>query len=232
MQAQAQVEQHAQKQEVVLASENETLLSKKASSIVKQAQDLAVQDEQQLSEAVDFLGNVKAYAKDVDKERRFLVDPLNAHVKTINARFKPITDGLGKAEQVAKGKVLAYQQEQQRKAREEAARRQKEADDAALAAAQAAEKNGDTIGAEAAVDRASRTTYREVAVAPAVGGTTGASASTQKRLACRITDVAALAKAFPDVVEVKQNKVLSLHRAGIKDVPGVEFYHEETVVVR
>lgn len=221
-----------QKQEIVVATGNEQTLSVRASDLVAAADRAVADSPENVSKCADLIGLIKKQAKAIDTERKTIVDPLNAVVKHVNSRFKPMTEALDKAEREVKGKVLAYQQEQARIAREEAARRQKEAEEAALAAAQQAEAKGDTIAAEAAVDLAARTTYRPAEVAPVAGAETGTGLNIQKRWTFRVTDLAALAAAYPTCVEVKNAAVMGLFRAGIKDVPGIEFIQEETVVAR
>lgn len=232
MQAIAQTPEHTQKQEIIVVSANESAFSGRAAEMLQAAKNLTIVDDVTLSEAADLLGNLKEYGKKIDGERKFLVDPLNSHVKSINGRFKPITDAIDKATSIVKSGVLGYQQEQQRRAAEEAKRRQQEMEAQALTEAAAAENNGEQIQAEATIDRAVRTAHREEVVTRAVGGLTGASANIQKRWTFRVTDLAAFAKAKPGCIEVKHTAVMGLFRAGEKELPGIEFYQEDVVAVR
>lgn len=221
-----------QKQEVIVATQHETVLSGRASDLVSAASRCAITNDETHSRAIDLVSMIKKCAKAVDDERRAIVDPLNTVVKHVNGRFKAVTEPLDRAEGKVKGDILAYQREKEAAARAEAQRRQKEAEEAALAEAAAKAEAGDTISAEVALDRAARTMHRPIEVAPSVGGETGARASTTKRWTFRVTDIAALVKAQPGCVEVKNSAVMGLFRAGITAVPGIEFYQEETVSVR
>lgn len=221
------------RQEVRVASRNEALLSGRAGELVDAVNRAYATDEESLSKCVDLLKLVKDLGKKVDDERRLIVDPLNQVVKHVNSRFKCVTEPLLKAETTLKGKILERQRIVEREAREEAARRQRELETKALEEAAKKEKEGDVIGAEVQMDRIERTIVRPLAVTgPTQGAMTGAKSSITKKWTYRITDIAALASARPECVAAQQTVIMTLFRAGVKDIPGVEFFQEESISVR
>lgn len=95
---------------------------------VAAAQSIEVRTHEEVQRATEFLAQIARAKKDAEKARRFLVDPLNKHVKAINAEFKVKTEPLDEADQVVRGKVLAYNAEQERLRAEEQARLDAEAE--------------------------------------------------------------------------------------------------------
>lgn len=219
-------------QEITISTDMEGKISARASDLCAAAARAVATNAEEAGKCADLVRLIKDCFNAADKERRTIVDPLNATVKHINSRFKTITEPLQIAEGTVKKALLDYQQEEERKAREAAALEQKRREEEALAIAAAKEEKGDTIGAEVAIDHAARATVLPMPAAPVAGGLTGAKASTTKRWTYRVTDIAALAKAQPGCVEVKPAAVMGLFRGGITEIPGVEFYQEESVSVR
>lgn len=82
------------------------------------AQQLKVTDEAGFKTATNSLIEIKEATKRAEAVRRFFVDPLNEHVKRINALFKPKVDMLLEAERLIKTEQLVYHTEQERKAEE------------------------------------------------------------------------------------------------------------------
>jgi hypothetical protein len=138
------------------------------SAVVEAGEALQVRTDEEAAAAAELLGRVKAMAKDADKARRFLVDPLTAHVRAINAMFKPNAESLAGVESAVKAKVLAFQRaqeearaaERRRVAAENAAReRAAEEERRRVAAAAQAEREAaarEAAAAQAAAERAER----------------------------------------------------------------------------
>lgn len=222
----------AAKQEVTVASEKENYLSSHAGKLVDRANSMTPVDDESLAECVDLTKLIKEHIKSVDCERRLIVDPLNQVVKHVNGRFKTITDPLDAAERIVKGKILDFQREQQRKAREAAEAEQKRLEEERLAEAARLEAEGDKVSAEVAFDRLEKTTVKPVEYVAPSGGMTGAKSTITKKWKARVTDIAALAGARPECVSANDMVIMTLFRAGVKDIPGVEFYQEESVSIR
>lgn len=64
--------------------------------------------------ATEFLTQIAGAKRRAEQARKFLVGPLNAHVKSINEKFKEETVPLEQADAIVRAKVLAYRREQER----------------------------------------------------------------------------------------------------------------------
>jgi hypothetical protein len=115
-------------------------------TVVEQARAIEVRTPEEASAATAFLSEISTAKRRGEAARKFLVDPLNAHVKRINAEFKDTAAPLDEADQLVRGKVLGYQREQQRLAEEQQARLDAER----RAAEEAAEAERQRAAAEAA----------------------------------------------------------------------------------
>jgi len=102
--------------------------------------DLITQED--LNLAADLLRKVKDKFKELDGQRKSVVEPINSSVKTINGWFKPVLDILRNTEKVLKKKMA--------QATEEAFERRR------VALQEAGEKSlaGDTAGATVLMQRA------------------------------------------------------------------------------
>jgi hypothetical protein len=89
------------------------------SAVVERAQALAVRTPDEARDATAFLADIATAKRRGETARKFLVDPLNAHVKRINAQFKETAAPLDQADQLVRGKVLTYQREAEAAARAE-----------------------------------------------------------------------------------------------------------------
>lgn len=134
-------EQVATPEEIEKAREVEAAVSE----VVATARAILVRTPAEAQQAASFLTTLAAKKRETESARKFLVDPLNAHVKAINARFKAGAEPLAEADALVRGKVIEFDRQQEvarleeqarldaeHRAREEAARR--EADRAAAAA--------------------------------------------------------------------------------------------------
>lgn len=141
-------------------TEQETVaqVDQEVSSVIERARAIEVRTPEQAQAATEFLAEIQSAKRKGETARKFLVDPLNAHVKAINARFKQSAVPLDEADQLVREKVLVYTREQEharlaeqrrldveRREAEEAAeadrrRKAKEAADAERAAAEAEAK--------------------------------------------------------------------------------------------
>jgi hypothetical protein len=64
------------------------------------------------------------------------------------------------------------------------------------------------------------------------GGATGAVSSITKRWSYRVTDIATLAKARPDLVVDNSSMIRKQISAGIREIPGLEIFQEEHLAIR
>lgn len=102
-------------------------VSTEIADVVTRAARLEVACEQDARDATAFLAELKAAKDRSERARRFLVDPLNAHVKAINGQMKEALEPLLAADGQVRAKLLAFRRVQERereceRARLEAAR--------------------------------------------------------------------------------------------------------------
>jgi hypothetical protein len=67
-----------------------------------------VETDEHYAEATAFISNLSGKMKDLDKLRKFFVDPLNAQVKNINAMFKPQIEAREEVIKIVEGKMKVY----------------------------------------------------------------------------------------------------------------------------
>jgi hypothetical protein len=141
--------------EIAVVAAEEDQIVEEVNATVAQAHALTVATPDQAQAAVEFLSRIAGAKKRSEKARKVLVDPLNAHVKMINERLKGDAAPLDEADNLVRGKLLAFQQEEQRRVAAEQARidaerraaeeraeaeRRRQADEAAQAEREAAER--------------------------------------------------------------------------------------------
>lgn len=101
---------------------NLTPVKRQVTTISNQAGDVMIDSQESLSQATDILSKIKASAKDVEKRKKEITDPLNAALKSARSLFKPLEDDLSTAERTIKGKMLDYSNEVEEEARKKAAK--------------------------------------------------------------------------------------------------------------
>lgn len=122
------------------------------SSLVDDANAVLVRDDEEAEAATDFLSLIAGERKRATEARRFLVDPLNAHVKAINERFRGPEAIFKRADEIVRAKVLAYRAEQER--RRQAEVRRLEAEEQERLRAERAERERQEAEARALAERA------------------------------------------------------------------------------
>lgn len=68
-----------------------------------------IRSDKDLSNATNKLGEVKKMAKEIEKRRKLITQPLNAAIKEVNAMFKDPADRLADAEKLIKEAIIKYQ---------------------------------------------------------------------------------------------------------------------------
>ena len=205
------------------------------------AGDLAVKSQADVDSATVVLRGIKEEAKGLDKARRFLVDPLNAHVKRINEIFNKPKALYSQAESMGKEKVGAYLREQERiriQKQQEEQRKAEALKKRRMTQAAKAMANGDQAKAQELVEKAHA---QDVAVvAPEAEAAEGSHTTTTWK--AEVTDPLALIKGIaagtvpwdPEMVSFKQS-VLDSKARSLKDKvkwPGVRFYPDTKVSIR
>lgn len=214
--------------ELTKHEENEVIIRDQALALIKEGDGTIVSCQASMEDAISLARVIKAYSKKVDDVRTSLVKPLNDQVKDINFRFKnQIVDKLDVAEGGLKKKMLTYSQEQERIARKEAEDRKKEEEAERAVAAMIAEDMG-----EAAPEVVAAPAVEAVSIPKVIRTDTGAAAFMKKTWTFEVQDIAKLAEARPDLVEVITSKVNEAIRGGHRDLPGLRIYQQESMAVR
>lgn len=94
-------------------------LAEQATALLRSAVAKAIDSVEAVKDATDDLLILGALKSQLETKRKEYTIPLNDHLKAINDAFKSITEPLLQAEQIMKGKVLAYKHEQDRLRHEE-----------------------------------------------------------------------------------------------------------------
>lgn len=198
--------------------------------LVVYAKGAVIASEADLAVAVDNLSSIKRFHAAAEKDRKGLTDPINASLKSINARYKTITEPLEEAERILKQKVGSYQlqleMEKRRKAEEETKRTQEALREAAKTEADAGNADGAMALAQA---------VHTINVKPEESGRgtfTGAKTSLVSKWVFEVTDIEALATARPDLVIANDKMVNAVIKAGAREIPGLAIREEKIVSVR
>lgn len=214
----------------------ESTVKQEALSVEEQAQAVVISNNTEYESAVTILKSIK------ESKQRFIdffapaKKAAAAAHKAICANEKSCTDPCDKAESIIKGKMLDYSSrvEAERRALEEEQRKAQQAEaDKLLAEAAKAERQGDAVTATVNMAIAEQVVSVKPTVqivAPSVQGV-----SKKKGWKVKITDE----KAVPAYVNeicvrpVDERVLLQLRKLNPNvDIPGAEFYQEETLAIR
>lgn len=202
----------------------------RALKLVTAAERFTIINRDDAGHAVDLCAMVKAATKKAEAERDVLVRPLNAQVKEINGRFKPIVEPLQAAARTLEARIYRFHLDEKRKAEVEEARLRRDAAERALQEAVKAEAAGDQARVEAVLDDAADAPLPVIPVPIQTRGDYGALASTTKRWTFEITGPLHL---IPDVyLLINVPAVNAAIRAGIREIPGLRIFQTESITVR
>jgi hypothetical protein len=176
-------------------------------AVADTAAQLVVTSEAEYADYGKFLIEVKQRAKDLKAERDKVLKPLKSAVKELEAWFRPALTALDRAEMGFKKAMLTFRAEQEEKQR------------ALVAAAQHQAKTGNHTAAKALVGQMN------------VNGPAAAGVSSRKTWKARVIDEALVPREYLVVNQAKLDQFAKLTK-GAGDVPGVEFYEQETLAAR
>lgn len=206
---------------ITTISEREPQYAQTQSNLCAQVARAVIRDATDCEKASDLTKWVKTAIIKIDADRRVLTDPLNRALKEINARYKQLTEPLYVAEERLKRKLKAFMLAQSQV-------QQRLADERALENAQALQAIGDALGADSALTIA---TDAPIKNAP-TRGDFGSVTSLRDRWTYAVTDIAALAAARPDLVQINPVAMNKAIREGLRACEGVRIYNAKTVAVR
>lgn len=215
--------------EVQVPKEIETKVATIESDVVtfeEKAKAMVINSPEANLEATEVLGILTKRKKGIEEARKFFVDPLNAQVKAINAKFKPQTDAVDSIITIIKKKVGDWHLAEEKRIAIENAKK-----DAIRAKAneKRAEQGKDAI--EAPVNT--------LAEKKQTTSTDTAQATVKKVWKFRITDP----KKLPDNIKIAifqealkkglaDTVVRKFVDAGMHEIEGVEVYQDTVVAVR
>ena len=228
--------------------QRERQLSSEAELVEQQANRILVATQDDVTAATNLLSIIKASEKALEEQRTFMVKPLNAHVRNINARFKLYSQPLGRATVTLKGKIIHFNKEMQRLRNEEIAKQKKtEAEERARQEAKT-RRIQEEAEAEAAAEALSTGKSYEppkVDIPQFVSPLRPAPAPTyqvQKTVRADLGTVTAKKKwtyeiededLIPrDYLMVNEKKIAAVVRAGVRQIQGVRIYQEDDLQIR
>lgn len=212
----------------IAAPTERQLLEKQSHAAVTQAQGLAVVDGESYQSAGNVLKSHKTLLKRIDAELDPIIRAQREALDAQRALKKRLTDPVEQAEAIIKGKMLTFQQAEEAKRRAEELRLREEArkaeEERRLAEAVAAEQNGQPEVAEAII--AEPVVAPPIVLPKATPKVDGISS--RKIFKFKIVDERLIPREYMKVDEVKIGQYARMQK-GQGNIPGVEFYAEETM---
>lgn len=219
-----------------------------ANNLLQQSNNAIIDSSDADAKCADAIKICTVQLDKLDKARRSLVDPLNAHVKWINGEFKKVAATIEQAKENFKAKSLEWKKAEERRQREESERLKREAEEQALAAAEQAQAAGNAAAAEAALEIAIATPDMPVKTI-ARGDYTGASSSIRREWKGEAVNVVEICRGIvegrvpPSVIrEFSKNEInrwakAEAEKRSLPDeseavVDGIRVYHAESLANR
>jgi hypothetical protein len=189
------------------------VLTTEEQAIVQQAEALVINDPTSLAVAECVLTTIARLKKNVEDRRDWLVRPLNDHVKAVNEWVRGMAAPLLQADELLRGKKLAYSNEVERQ-RREADRIRCEAEAAVAKAAADAVAAGRT-------PEPVKPVFVPIAPPPVTG--------IRRTWICEVEDADLVPRQFcsPDA-QLLQAAV----NAGVREIAGVRIFQRESTVQR
>lgn len=212
----------------------EVEIKNEVSALVREANTLKVNDDNDLSYATDVVKLIKEQNKHLDNERLKITSPLNAVLKHVNARFKTLSEPLEKAEVKIKLQLGAYLREKQAREFAEQQKLKREAEERAKAEAAKLLAQGKIEQAQEMKAHAQEIKQAEILPIKqnVAGEATGAKVHTTQRWVFELVDIKALAEAYPQFVLTDDKAINKAIAAGIREMPGLKIKQEMGVSVR
>ncbi len=210
-------------------------ISTQVAELQEQAQHITIANDYDVSMATELLSQVKSRAKAIETLRVLIVQPFNDQVKQINNMFKSQIEPLEKIEANVKRAIVVFRQMQEeilRKEREEQERARREEmqrlEQERLAAAEA---NAPLEEVQALEAKQEDLALKPITIEPqktSVRSTSG-TMSAKKIWKFEVTDATMLPFEYLTPNEVAIRRAM---QDGIRDIPGVRMYQEESISIR
>lgn len=187
--------------------------------IVRAAESFTITSQESVAQAAEYLQVIARKAKALEEQRTALVKPLNDHVASINDLFRVLGKPFKDARDILGGKVLAWKRLKDKEAEVERAR--KEAEEKAERERLAALNPATPAAPEAPELPRPAARVEKTLNVPGL--------STKKEWKYRVVDFAKVPK---DYLAIDALAVQTAIRLGLRDIPGLEIYQEESLAVR
>ncbi len=191
-------------------------LQEAVTRLVDYATNRSILTDQDARLATDDLATIRALKRTLEAKRTEYTNPINRHLKDINAVFKTLSDPLDTADKTTSSKITGYRNEQARQAAEA-----KRINDLRIEAALAEQvlKGEITQPLELVVEPPPPPTH--------VRGEVGTAGIVRTRK-YRLIDIKLVP---PEYLWLNDPLVGKVVRAGIPSIPGIEIYIEEGIRV-
>lgn len=209
----------------------------RAAIIEREAGALVIDSDAADRAATQLLGAIATLKKAAEVKRVELVAPLNYAVTGINAAFREALSPILVADTTLRANSKAWWKQEQ--ARAEAARRaadqQRREAEAMLKEAEQAERQGDAAAADALVtiaagqEEAAAVSKAESAAPPSRVSTPFGTRSVRHGWAFEVTHLDLVPCEYLDLNESRVRKAIA---SGLREIPGLRIYPDETLIVR
>ena len=179
-----------------LTSETIAPLQVTGTQLAEQVERALVTNDETLSKAGDLYKIIGNQIKKSEDGRKFLVKPLNDHVKNINSQFKPITTHLDTIKSSLKSKMDSYVSDREAEARKQASIEKAKAEEEALKRAEELQANGNSELAEDVMDAAA--SLPDKPKSQIARGSYGSSTSSKINWKAECIDIKEMCRAIAD----------------------------------
>lgn len=191
-------------------------MEKLAPSLVERAKGFLLASDQDYGTASEVISYLHKKSVETDNLRKWFVKPLQDHISQINTRFKKISLPIDEAISIMKGKMISFRQEQERKRREEEEK-----------AARIRWENEQKLLKAKKPERVKIQEVPQVVTPPPPAAVLGSA--TRKTWVFTIEDEDKIPR---DYLIPDQNAIRAAVRNGIREIPGVRIYEQESIVIR
>ena len=191
-------------------------LHEQALRLQQYAEALVIASDDNIKSATNDLSIISGLKKAIEEKRKEYTQPINDHLNAVNGAFKVFTEPLNQADQITRHKILDYRAEQERIRQE-----QKEINRLRLEAAQK----------EMALKGELTESVELVETQPEQPNHYRAEAGTLGRATIWKWELVDISQVPSEYMMLDSAKVGKVVRAGLRLIPGIRIYPEETLKI-
>lgn len=213
-----------------------------ATALIAKSEEAVIENDDQLETAVSLRAWIQTTSKNLEEQRTAVTGPINQALRTLNGRFKEVSDPLDAAKKKLDGKIALYMEKREEQKRAEAEEEARKSQEEKLKLAEELEMSGDTEGAEAVLEEAAETLPAATKSSPArgkFGGSVSMRTTMEAELDESIKTLADLSKIpaeyllpLSECVNWKVVRAAISGKNGKRDIPGLRIYEKKSVVGR